>query len=457
MMIDFANIQGLIVQGYGHPCSRHLLFRFPAPPSGRAFLRSLATTIAWADQAGEARPATLTNVGISYTGLAALALPSHILDAFPDEFREPPDAVAMGDYGASAPDRWWHGQFTTPDMHAVVHLYASDDATLDSMSHSVRDQANTAGVVELFPTARGMPLEGRLLADNKVHFGYRDGISQPEVDWGDGQGNASFRHFLLGYSNNEIGSQPEDSPAKEIFRDSSYAVLRWMYQDVARFNQFLAQNAESVYPNLAPDDAKELLAAKLVGRWRNGTPLALSPDRPDAGLKLANSIMYKDDPNGEITPFSAHVRATDPRDQPLSPTIVDGVPRLIRRGVPFGPELDSAIDDGRERGLIGIFICASIQRQFYELMRWMKRADFSPVFKGNIRLQDPFSNRSVPDAKADFNIPVAGGRIATCVMPDLVRTLGTALFLLPSRTGLDYLAADPPPAATRNASEKATA
>lgn len=444
-MVDFRNIQGLIVQGYKHPCSRHLLFRFPAPGPGRAFLRSLATTITWADHWGEAKPATLTNVGLSYTGLATLALPANILEAFPDEFRVAPDAVAMGDYGASAPEEWWHRQFPTSDIHVAVQLYALDVATLDSISRSVRNLANAAGIVELFPNSDHTPLEGRMLADNKVHFGYRDGISQPDVDWGNGSGSVSFRHFVLGYSDSQIGSQPEDSPAKEIFQDSSYAVLRWMYQDVARFNQFLSQNAARIYPELSPGDGMELVAAKLVGRWRDGAPLALSPDRPNVNLNLANGFLYnRDDPDGEKTPFSAHVRVTDPRDQRLSAAIVDGVPRLIRRGVPFGPELDSTIDDGRERGLIGIFICASIQRQFYQLTRWMKRADFSPVFKGNIRLQDPFSNRSVPGAKADFNIPMSGGRIETCLMPDLVSTLGTALLLLPSRTGLDYLAADPP-------------
>ncbi|OAI22353.1 hypothetical protein A1356_19250 [Methylomonas koyamae] len=95
-------------------------------------------------------------------------------------------------------------------------------------------------------------------------------------------------------------------------------------------------------------------------------------------------------------------------------------------------------DDGVERGLVGMFICASIQRQFYKLTSWMKENNFSPKFR-DLRAQDPFSNRMVPDASDKFSIPTTGNPL-TVTLQDFVVTKGTAFFLLPSLKGLKYLA-----------------
>jgi hypothetical protein len=42
-------------------------------------------------------------------------------------------------------------------------------------------------------------------------------------------------------------------------------------------NRFLHAHAST-------DEERELLAAKLVGRWRSGAPLTLAPDREDPDL-----------------------------------------------------------------------------------------------------------------------------------------------------------------------------
>ena len=62
-----------------------------------------------------------------------------------------------------------------------------------------------------------------------------------------------------------------------MVRDGCYLVLRWIYQDVAKFNKFLREKSAELWPEMPADDRQELLAAKLMGRWRNGTPLVLFP------------------------------------------------------------------------------------------------------------------------------------------------------------------------------------
>src|SRR5437588_50154 len=67
-----------------------------------------------------------------------------------------------------------------------------------------------------------------------------------------------------------------------------------------------------------PHGDEELLAAKIVGRWRDGTPLSVSPDRPDAAIASdparVNDFRYEDDPDGLACPLGAHIRRANPRD-----------------------------------------------------------------------------------------------------------------------------------------------
>ena len=57
-------------------------------------------------------------------------------------------------------------------------------------------------------------------------------------------------------------------------------MFRKLYQDVAAFRRYLATAAKSLYGS---DDEyhQELVAAKMMGRWRSGCPLDLSPDKDD--------------------------------------------------------------------------------------------------------------------------------------------------------------------------------
>jgi hypothetical protein len=214
---------------------------------------------------------------------------------------------------------------------------------------------------------------------------------------------------------------------------------KWIYQDVATFNRFLEIEGPRFAPDRPPAEAQELLAAKLMGRWRDGTPLVLSPGSASADLASSNDFSYSGlDPHGVRCPFAAHIRVVNPRDQPLNPTEFGFVPRVIRRGTPFGPPLEGTTDDGQLRGLVGMFLCASISAQIYKLTAWMKRTDFSPALM-NSAGQDPLANREVPGASATFDIPTDTAT-KTVTLGRFTRTLGTAFFLIPGVSGLRLMA-----------------
>ena len=446
--VNLANVQGLVHEFYPCECSRYLLYRFQGASQGKAFLRALTplVTVARADVGPGAK---LLNVGISFAGLEALQLDPEVLREFPLDFRDGPIPTVMGDYGDSAPEHWWHGRFTTSFIHALVHLACHSGDEIAALTDQVQHLADGLAT-ELVPTPDDTRIDGRHLGNGRLHFGYRDGISQPDVAWSDtadDTAKTNFRHFILGYSTREFASspnhknsRPRSGEAVELARDGSYAVLKWIYQDVARFNLFLETEGTQRWPDLSPKDAQELLAAKLMGRWRDGTPLVLSSEVPQPELASSNDFNYAStDPDGVKCPFAAHIRVVNPRDQELNPPEKKrGVPRVIRRGTPFGPPLEGNRDDGKLRGLVGVFLCTSIRAQVYKLTEWMQKTNFSPKFT-NLVGQDPLASRNVPNASTTFDIPSSSGKVSV-TLADFTKTLGTAFFLVPGLSGLRQIA-----------------
>ena len=193
----------------------------------------------------------LLNIGISFDGLRALGIADDILNEFPLDFSDGPSPGVLGDFGTSAPENWWHRKFPTTDIHLLVQVTAHGDDDMKAATDVVRDAAAATGVSELSATPTdNETIDGRLLGKGRLHFGYRDGISQPNVAWSDDEMDANhvnFRHFVLGYSTPDISSSPKvvrsrpvaSTQATDLVRDGSDAVFKWIYQDVATFNRFL--------------------------------------------------------------------------------------------------------------------------------------------------------------------------------------------------------------------------
>ena len=115
---------------------------------------------------------------------------------------------------------------------------------------------------------------------SKVHFGYTDGISMTTIRGGpehyppDHQQPCEPWLFVL-QDDAENYFVPEP---RELGLNGSFAVFKMIETDVVGFENFLQSNKDKIDP--------ELLAAKMCGRWRNGVPLALSPDTdsPPGGI-----------------------------------------------------------------------------------------------------------------------------------------------------------------------------
>src|SRR4029078_13392998 len=97
--------------------------------------------------------------------------------------------------------------------------------------------------------------------------------------------------FVLGYRD-ELGGVQKTTP-ELLGRNGTYVVFRKLHQRVAEFRKFLKASANNA-------DDEELLAAKMMRRWRSGAPLALCPfhDDPELGADARRNhvfMFYRDE------------------------------------------------------------------------------------------------------------------------------------------------------------------
>ena len=270
-------------------------------------------------------------------------------------------AAGLGDVGESAPEHW-EKPFGTPDVHVAISALSPDAARLEAVLAGARKAyEDLSGVSAIWR------LECHVLPTEREAFGFKDGISHPAVEGSSIPGTNPQEHpikageFLLGYRD-ETGDFPPMPQPDVLGRNGTYVAFRKLYQRVAAFRQFVKANATS------PGE-EELFAAKMMGRWQSGAPLALCPmhDDPELGADPArnNDFLFNaDDPTGLKTPPGSHIRRMNPRNSSII-----GVPRLhrmIRRGTSYGPLLPARVleDDGADRGLAFVFVGAHLERQF---------------------------------------------------------------------------------------------
>src|SRR5205823_2329884 len=177
------------------------------------------------------------------------------------------------DTGANHPDHWVGG-LASRELHAIVILFARDAAERGRCeSEHERLLAELEGVDVL----SSLDLEATPPFDYAHdHFGYRDRLSQPVIEGTDeaptpGSGAPlKAGEFILGYPG-ESGDAHQMPQPEILSRNGSYMAYRRLQEHVGRFRDFLRLHGETA-------EEQELLAAKLMGRWRSGAPLVLSPD-----------------------------------------------------------------------------------------------------------------------------------------------------------------------------------
>jgi Dyp-type peroxidase family len=272
-------------------------------------------------------------------------------------------------------------------------------------------------------------------------LGYKDGIDQPPIEGSGvaplpGQGRPiKAGEFILGYPS-ETGV-PLPMPQPDILgRNGTFVGFRKYQSRVGAFNRFLRTNGST-------EAERELIAAKLVGRWRSGAPLTLAPDVDNPALgadpQRNNNFDYANDPRGHKIPFGSHIRRMNPRDTKLTRLTDVNIHRLIRRGTTYGPAYDanalSEDDDEVPRGAIFLFISAKAMATMEFLQQeWVNDGDFI----GANGERDPIIGRQ--EEGATFTIPKEPVRRRIRGIETFNVLRGGEYFFMPSLSALNWLA-----------------
>lgn len=518
--IPFADVQGNILTGYGRlgfPHARFGLVAVHDAKAGRAFVEALrtrvTTAVRWSSEHKEApiptgrrkieRPKVTLNLAFTFYGLLALGVPTRTLRGMPDEFIDGMAARApmLGDDTRKNPlDGWdpvWRSRGRKTGPHILVMLNAQEQVDgspvpeLDAMCREIAELCADGGKLELLgghrgPDPRWQQLEA--VRDSKgrpcpkEHFGYTDGISDPvfegqyaqrdeaarSIGFGASDGAGHWRplaagEFLLGWPDEAQEIAGAALPL-DFSRNGTFVAYRKLHQDIESFDAWVAATAaelQRVWGIADPQEAKEVLLAKMAGRWSDGVPLIAAPTyqawqdfnrrfppkddhrvRDDSARQRALvDFLYRDDPDGIACPMTSHIRRSNTRDM-LDPraggpakgrmgSALNNRRRIVRRGLPYGK---GGAADG-EHGVIMLVVCASLQRQFeFVQQQWINYGLDSN--SGN----DPCPVIGNHDEQAKFTIPAdpASGTppfIATG-LKQWVQTRGGDYFFVPSMTAL---------------------
>ena len=412
----------------------YILLRIDDRRAGRELVRRLLPALADASNPADPARQAWISAGLTFQGLKALGVPQDSLDSFPLPFQQGMAARAaqLGDTGESAPENW-EQPLGSPDVHVGLSALSPDATQLERVLARARTaHEKLDGVTAIWR------LDCHALPTDQEAFGFRDGVSHPAIQ-GSGIPGSNPREepikageFLLGYPN-ERGELPSMPRPDVLGRNGTYAVFRKLHQRVAAFRQYLAANSSNA-------DEENHLAAKMMGRWPSGAPLALCPtlDDPELGADPTrrNDFLYEDDPQGLKTPPGSHIRRMNPRDSDISGFV--RFHRMIRRGTSYGPLLPEGVleDDGAERGLAFVFVGANLEQQFeFVQSEWLNKGQF---FHGPASDKDPIAG--VNNGRDHFTIPQQPIRRRVGGLPAFVVTRGGEYFFMPGLRALRWLA-----------------
>ena len=431
---EFGDTQGGIIHSYpGISDGCLLMLAFDGPKELADFLTSVQPTTATAVVAdGD----ITVNIALTLQGLRLAGITDDEIHTLPEEFIQGMERRAgmLGDVRLNHPRRWrlpalnWAQGENATDVAeddpcpradlSVIDLVLQlriCNPTLSSAAARTRLLERYASLVKGVATPRPLSIQwmSRLTTNDgrsREHFGFLDSQSEPVLNESE-EGDKYLNHInlgeiLLGHDNAaDTAPNPADcTEMQKLLRNGSFMVVRKLRQNVGRLEEAIASAVKaptSGLPPGTPEAQRLFLMGKMVGRWPIGH-LKEGKALVDATPGIDNDFNFDPKEQGKDCPFHAHIRRANPRDDSDPEPPGARPPRLIRRGMSYGPmyEPTKAIDESerlksleQERGLVFIAYNASIGEQFEVVQRWLTGGNSSGSYSGQ---SDPLLGMAEP-------------------------------------------------------------
>ena len=450
--LNVADIQGFALRGYNFPFARYLLLELTAPEKARKFIGELIPHIT-TGQRWDAKPPSTINISFTHKGLVRLGLPDATLLSFPVEFFQGMKArkAILYDTGRNA-EEYWDEVWRKDVVHVWLGVHGLTAEALESRCAEMQRIMETTGGAELRQAqdAKAVFIDGK--PTSKEHFGYTDGFGNPDFEGVErhsqpGQGKLTkdgqwvplaTGEFILGYPD-EAGELPVAPVPHLLANNGTFMVYRKLHQNVATFRTYLDEQGKHYA------GGREKLAAKFVGRWRDGTPIELSPDKMDPALVADPdrnvNFTYGQDTDGGRCPVGAHIRRANPRDAFGFYGQLVNRRRIARRGLPYGEYVPEGqpVSDSAEHGIIFMVLNSSIFRQFeFVHQQWIEYGNDAHQGSDKDALLGNHDGRGRFFVQGDLtpqNPPFVCARL-----PQFVQLRGGEYFFMPSLTALRMIA-----------------
>ena len=269
---------------------------------------------------------------------------------------------------------------------------------------------------------------------------------QPEMPTGD---------LLLGCDYEQlVRRQLRRQPAAALADNATYGAFRILRQDVA------ARSRTSCASGGQPRGADpELIAAKLMGRWRNGVPLVLSPHTVEPEPAVPRDKLNEFDyvaRRGHPALLRRRARAALPVRRPRAAAQPARVARHGQAAQPAARPAEHALRP-RARRRATPTTASTAASSATSSAATSRRSSSSSSACGSTRTSPPTAC-AAPASRSWARSPTAAGRSrasrrpragrpSLSGLPTLVTTRGSAYCLLPGIGGLRYLASLPDPKA----------
>ena len=501
------DMQGLMARGYNLlNAARYIMLRITDLKKAKDYFNVLLKSYITTAAPKSDNIKTAVHIAFTSTGLKQLVT-TEVFDTFSREFKEgmcygysllgsnsrsdsekiPERTTLLGDTHNNNPENWLWGSGKQVDC--VLLLYAETNDDLDNLIATVYNNL-MQGVEEVY-MAKTYQYQRDI---SKEHFGFNDGISQPIMKGFSKSEGANEDQlinpgeFILGYKNeynnyspspyvdscencNELDFLPGFSDKKDVGKNGTYLVFRQIEQHVEKFWDYMYQNSKEAA--VTKNEKALKLAAKMIGRWPDGQPLATCPDGsyPMDGDLLTDFNYAALDKDGTRCPFGAHIRRTNPRDQVH--TILNTATsielskkhRMLRRGRIYGEPFDEKFnsenmidkvkkepftDNTKEttngkketiiiRGLHFICMVSDIARQFEFVQNvWANTSTFAGLCNEVDPVISPRPTKGQPDCH-EFTTPQEIIRNRYKNVPEFTTVVGGAYFFMPGIKALKYI------------------